>query len=68
MEGKRGRGRPRQKLLDWMMEDRYKKLKANAQHGEEWRVTGQNGMDKRVQTKWYGKNFVDSNSTAKCSC
>jgi len=23
MEGKRGRGRPRQKLMDWMMEDRY---------------------------------------------
>ena len=21
MEGKRGRGRPRQKLMDWMMED-----------------------------------------------
>jgi len=23
MEGKRGRGRPRQKLMDWMMEDGY---------------------------------------------
>ena len=27
MEGKRGRGRPRQKLMDWMMEDGYGKLK-----------------------------------------
>jgi len=24
MEGKRGRGRPRQKLMNWMMEDGYK--------------------------------------------
>ena len=36
MEGKRGRGRPRQKLMDWMMEDGYWKLKENAQHREEW--------------------------------
>jgi len=35
MEGKRGRGRPRQKLMDWMMEDRYWKLKEKAQHQEE---------------------------------
>jgi len=27
MEGKRGRGRPRQKLMNWMMEDGYGKLK-----------------------------------------
>ena len=27
MEGKRGRGRSRQKLMDWMMEDGYGKLK-----------------------------------------
>jgi len=27
MEGKRGRGRPRQKLMNWMMEDEYEKLK-----------------------------------------
>src|SRR6218665_2446642 len=27
MEQKRGRGRPRQELMDWMMEDRYGKLK-----------------------------------------
>ena len=26
MEGKRGRGRPRQKLLDWMMSEEYSKL------------------------------------------
>ena len=32
MEGKRGRGRPRQKLMDWMMEDGYGKLKEKAQH------------------------------------
>jgi len=27
MEEKRGRGRARQKLMDWTMEDRYEKLK-----------------------------------------
>ena len=27
MEGKRGRGMPRQKLMNWMMEDGYWKLK-----------------------------------------
>src|SRR6218665_3710917 len=36
MEGKRGRGRPRQKLMDWMMEEGYGKLKEKAQRGEEW--------------------------------
>ena len=36
MEGKRGRGKLRQKLMDWMMEDGYGKLKENAQHREEW--------------------------------
>src|SRR6218665_1058639 len=36
MEGTRGRGRPRQKLMDWMMEDSYWKLKEKAQHPEEW--------------------------------
>jgi len=36
MEGKRGRGRSRQKLLDWMMSERYSKLKEEAQHHEMW--------------------------------
>ena len=36
MEGKRGGGRPRQKLMDWMMEDEYWKLKDTAQHREDW--------------------------------
>src|SRR6218665_837470 len=36
MEGKRRRGRPRQKLMDWMMESGYEKLKENAQQREEW--------------------------------
>ena len=35
VEGERGRGRPRQKLFDWMMEDGYGKLKEKAQHQEE---------------------------------
>ena len=34
MEGKRGRGRPRTKLLDWMMSEEYSKLKEEAQHRE----------------------------------
>src|SRR6218665_2830862 len=34
MEGKRGRGSPRQKLLDWMMSEEYSKLKEEAQHRE----------------------------------
>src|SRR6218665_2140035 len=32
MEGKRERGRPRQKLLDWMMSEGYGKLKEEAQN------------------------------------
>src|SRR6218665_1880380 len=34
MAGKRGRGRPRQTLLDWMMSEEYSKLKEEAQHRE----------------------------------
>src|SRR6218665_185811 len=36
MEGKRGRGRLRQKLMDWMMEDGYGKFKEKPQHREQW--------------------------------
>ena len=36
MEGKRERGIPRQKLLDWMMSEGYSKLKEEAQHRETW--------------------------------
>jgi len=36
MEGKRGRGTPRKKLLDWMMSEGYSKLKEEAQHRETW--------------------------------
>ena len=36
MEGRKGRGRPRQKLLDWMMREGYKELKEEAQRREEW--------------------------------
>jgi len=35
MEEKRGRGKPRQKLMNWMMEDGYGKLERKAQHREE---------------------------------
>src|SRR6218665_2716450 len=36
MEGKRGRGIPRQKLLDWMMSEGYGKIKEEAQLRETW--------------------------------
>jgi len=36
MEGKRGRGRPRQKLQDWMKSKGYSRLKEEAQHRETW--------------------------------
>src|SRR6218665_3293591 len=36
LEGKRGRGIPRQKLLDWMMSEGYRKLKEEIQHRETW--------------------------------
>src|SRR6218665_1326405 len=35
MEGKRGRVRPRQKLLDWMISEEYSKFK-EVQHRETW--------------------------------
>jgi len=35
--GKRSTGRPRQMMVDWMMEEGYKKLKEEAQQREEWR-------------------------------
>jgi len=34
IKAKGGRGRPRQKLLDWMMSEGYSKLKEEAQHRE----------------------------------
>jgi len=33
--GERERGRPRQKLMDWLMEDEYGRLKVKAQLQEE---------------------------------
>src|SRR6218665_859264 len=36
MEGKRGRVRPRQKLMAWMMSEEYSKLKEEAQYRETW--------------------------------
>src|SRR6218665_330479 len=36
MEGKRGRGRQRQTLLDRMMSEEYSKLKEEAKHRETW--------------------------------
>ena len=36
VDGKRGRGRPRQKFMDWMMEDGYGTPKEKAQYREEW--------------------------------
>jgi len=38
MEGRTvgNRGRPRQKLMDWMMEYAYGKLEEKSQHREEW--------------------------------
>src|SRR6218665_3679697 len=42
MEGKRRRGRPRQKLLDWMMSEEYSKLKVEAQHRETWNQRAEN--------------------------
>jgi len=37
MEGKQKRGRPRMRLLDWMMKEGYSKLKERAAHCGEWR-------------------------------
>ena len=36
IKGRRGRGRPTQKLLDWMMSEEDSKLKEEAQHRETW--------------------------------
>jgi len=35
LDGKRGRGRPRQKLMNWLKENGYGKLKEKAQHRKE---------------------------------
>ena len=36
MERKRGKGRSRQKVLDWKMSEGYTKLKEEAQHRQTW--------------------------------
>jgi len=40
MKGKRGRGRPRQKYLDWVMSEGYSKLKEEVPHRETWSHLG----------------------------
>src|SRR6218665_2455912 len=50
MEGKRGRGRPRQKLLDWTMSERYSKLKEEAQHRETWSQCWRSGPARGQRT------------------
>jgi len=45
MEGKKVRGRIRQKLLDWIMSEGYSKLKEEAQHQEMWTCGAIGGLD-----------------------
>ena len=66
MEGARGRGRPRQKIMDWMIEDESGKLKEKAQHREEWSrsIFGPAGR----QMTWRRSLFVKSSVGLRLSC
>ena len=74
MKGKRGRGRPRQKLMDWMMEDIYENLKEKAQ-----KAGGVESMDiwtfgqktynlKKEVTSGYVDNLIWYTATTTGSC
>jgi len=55
MEGKRERGRPRHKLLDWMMSERYSKLKEEDQHRETWSHWRSRGQRTERRRNWMNK-------------